>query len=219
MPSVFAAGAKLEQLASGFSNASGLTTAPNGTLFFTDAAMHRVYRWNSATRQAEILTDKLQSPMAVGFISPNSLLAIDYSRTVYSVDPLTGATSKIAPAHTPSDGTSLLLPVGLHNSLETLRRQMERRGIVYAPRSNMAIVANVVDEPRDFFYAPDTTTAVMAGGNWQPMLQASQCGSRSSGHGTLRRQRGGRRRLPRYATPRSALSKSRSLLHAAAPAS
>jgi hypothetical protein len=35
-------------------------------------------------------------------------------------------------------------------------------------------VADVTDEPRDFFYAPGTKTAVMAGGTWQPMLQASQ---------------------------------------------
>jgi hypothetical protein len=37
----------------------------------------------------------------------------------------------------------------------------------------MAIVANVKDEPRSFFYAPGSTNAIMAGGNWQPMLQAS----------------------------------------------
>jgi hypothetical protein len=174
LPPVFATDAKLEQLATGFSNVSGLATSPEGTLFFTDAAMHGVYRWNASARKAEILTDRIPSPMAVGFVSPNSLLAIDYSRAVYSIDPVTGRTTKIDPVRTPRDGTSLLLPVGLHNTIETLRRQMERRGIVYAPRSNMAIVADVVDEPRDFFYAPGTTTAVMAGGNWQPMLQASQ---------------------------------------------
>jgi len=32
----------------------------------------------------------------------------------------------------------------------------------------------VTNEPRSFYYAPDGTTAIMAGGNWQPMLQASQ---------------------------------------------
>jgi hypothetical protein len=51
---------------------------------------------------------------------------------------------------------------------------MERRGVVYAGRSNMAIMARVTNEPRSFYYAPDGTTAIMAGGNWQPMLQASQ---------------------------------------------
>ena len=67
-----------------------------------------------------------------------------------------------------------MLPVGFHNSMETLKMQMERRGVVYAGRSNMAILAVVKDEPRSFYYAPGTTTAIMAGGNWQPMLQTSQ---------------------------------------------
>ena len=67
-----------------------------------------------------------------------------------------------------------MLPVGFHNSMETLVRQMERRGVIYARPSNMAIVAVVKDEARGFFYAPGTTDAIMAGGNWQPMLQASQ---------------------------------------------
>jgi hypothetical protein len=46
--------------------------------------------------------------------------------------------------------------------------------VVYAGRSNMAISARVTNEPRSFYYAPNSKTAVMAGGNWQPMLQASQ---------------------------------------------
>ena len=66
------------------------------------------------------------------------------------------------------------MPVGFHNSMETLKMQMERRGVVYAGRSNMAIMARVTDEPRSFYYSPNSATAIMAGGNWQPMLQASQ---------------------------------------------
>jgi hypothetical protein len=114
------------------------------------------------------------SPQAVGFVAPHTLLAIDLSKAVHSVDPQTGAVARLSPARTPQDGTDLLLPVGFHNSMDTLVHQMERRGVVYAPRSNMAIVADVTDEPRDFFYAPGTKIAVMAGGTWQPMLQASQ---------------------------------------------
>ncbi len=171
---VFGAGAKLEQLATGFSNASGLTTDAGGHLFFTDAAMHSIYRWNEATKHAELLTDKVQTPMAVAFVAPNSLLAIDYSKAVFNVDPQTGAVEKLSPAPGPQEGSSLLLPVGFHNSMDTLMRQMKRLGVVYAGRSNMAIVANVTDEHRDYFYAPGTQTAIMAGGTWQPMLQASQ---------------------------------------------
>ena len=174
LPATFAPGAHLEQLASGFGNASGLVTDDQDRLFFTDAAMHKIYRWNAETRQAELLTDQVTSPQAVGFVAPHALLAVDLSKTIYSVDPQTGVVAKLSPAQTPQSGTDLLLPVGFHNSMDTLVRQMERRGVVYAPRSNMAIVADVTDEPREFFYAPGTKTAVMAGGTWQPMLQASQ---------------------------------------------
>jgi hypothetical protein len=174
LPAAFAPEAHLEQLASGFSNASGLATDDQGHLFFTDAAMHKIYRWNAETRQAELLTDRVASPQAVGFVAPHTLLAVDLSKAVYSLDSQTVAVARLSPAQTPQDGTTLLLPVGFHNSMDTLVRQMERRGVVYAPRSDMAIVADVTDEPRDFFYAPGTKTAVMAGGTWQPMLQASQ---------------------------------------------
>jgi len=44
---VFAAATKLEQVATGFSNIAGLTTDAGGHLFFTDAAMHRIWRWNA----------------------------------------------------------------------------------------------------------------------------------------------------------------------------
>ena len=174
LPAAFAAGAHLEQLASGFSNASGLTTDDTGHLFFTDAAMHKIYRWNAATRQAEQLTDQVAAPQAVAFVAPNTLLAVDLSKAVYSVDTESGAAAKLAPTATAQDGTSLLLPVGFHNSMDTLVKQMDRRGVVYARGSNMAITASVTDEHRDFFYAPGTKTAIMAGGTWQPMLQASQ---------------------------------------------
>jgi hypothetical protein len=173
-PSAFASGARVEQLASGFSNASGLATDEQGHLFFTDAAMHRIYRWNAETRLAELLTNQVTSPQAVGFVARHTLLAIDLGKAVYSVDPQTGSVARLSPVQTSQAGTDLLLPVGFHNSMDTLVRQMDRRGVVYAPRSNMAIVANVIDEPRDIFYAPGTKTAVMAGGTWQPMLQASQ---------------------------------------------
>ena len=52
--------------------------------------------------------------------------------------------------------------------------QMEHRGVIYAPRSNMAIVAVVTNQARSYFYAPGATNAITAGGNWMPMLQASQ---------------------------------------------
>ncbi len=171
---VFAAGAKLEQVASGFSNIAGLTTDGGGRLFFTDAAMHRIYKWNADEKKAELLTDKVQTPMAAGFAGDGSLLVQDYSRSVFSVDTKSGEAKKIDGVSAPVSGTKLMLPVGFHNSMETLKMQMERRGVVYAGRSNMAIMARVTNEPRSFYYAPNSTIAIMAGGYWQPMLQTSQ---------------------------------------------
>ena len=171
---VFAAGAKLQQVANGFSNIAGLTSDESGQLFFTDAAMHRIYKWNADAKKADLLTDKVQMPMAMGYAGNGSLLVQDYGRAVFSVDSKTGETKKIDGVSTPVSGTSLMLPVGFHNSMETLKMQMERRGVVYAGRSNMAISARVTNEPRNFYYAPGCTNGVMAGGNWQPMLQTSQ---------------------------------------------
>ena len=171
---VFEAGGKLNQLATGFSNASGLTADDAGHLFFTDSVMHHIYRWNSAASKAELLTDQVPAPMAVGFVQPHTLLAVDGAKAVFAVDSESGTASKIPAVATPLANTTLLLPVGFHNSMDTLVRQMDRHGVVYAPRSNMAIVASVTDEHRDFFYAPGTNTAIMAGGTWQPMLQGSQ---------------------------------------------
>ena len=54
--------AKLEKLASGFSNASGLTTDDAGHLFFTDAAMRKIYRWNEADKKAEQIAKPKASP-------------------------------------------------------------------------------------------------------------------------------------------------------------
>lgn len=171
---VFAPGAKLEQLANGFSNADGLTFDDAGNLYFTDAAMHRVYRWNAEANKAELLTDKVNNPMAAAFAGNGTLLVLDYSRSVYAVDTGTGATTKIDPASAPAKGTNIVLPVGLHNGMETLRMQLEHRGVVYAPRSNMAITGVVTNQPRSWFYAPGTENAIMAGGDWLPLLQASQ---------------------------------------------
>jgi hypothetical protein len=172
--SIFFRGATLRRLAGGFSNIAGLTTDDSGNLYFTDAAMHLVYRWNAESNHAEVLTDKINTPMAAGFAGSGSLLVQDYSRSVFNVDIKTGEARKIETTSEPVAGTSLMLPVGFHNSMQTLMSQMELRGVVYARPSNMAITARVMNEPRGFYFAGDTTNAIMAGGNWQPMLQASQ---------------------------------------------
>lgn len=174
IPRVFASGASLESLATGFSNASGLTSDDDGHVFFTDAVNHRIYRWNEATKKADVLAEIPGQPMSVGFVAPSTLLAIANERAVYRVDvnapgqaDVVPETSELAP------GTVLLLPVGLHNQLWVMRDMLEHRGYVFRPGSNTAIVSAVADEHRGYFYAPGSRTAIMAGGTWRPNLQSS----------------------------------------------
>jgi Pectate lyase superfamily protein/SMP-30/Gluconolactonase/LRE-like region len=183
LPSVFAKDAKLERLATNFSNASGLTASGAGEVFFSDAANRKIYRWNAAAKKAELLAEIPGQPQVLGFVPPSSLLAIANERAVYHL--------KVKPAG-PDDSTDpiqvetvnetvellaesfLLLPVGLHNQLFVMKDMMERRGNVYRRGSNTAIVSAVTNEHRGYFYAPGTKTAIMAGGTWRPNLQSSQ---------------------------------------------
>lgn len=175
---IFAEGAKLEKLATGFTNASGLTADEAGKLFFTDAAMHKIYRWNAAAKQTEVIGQIPGRPMVAGLVPPSSLLVVGYEKAVYSLDtdkdegPLeVPETEQLVP------GTKLLLPVGLHNELAVLTDLVEHRGYVYRHGSNTAIISVVPNEHRGYFYAPGTKTAIMAGGTWRPMVQSSQMAS------------------------------------------
>lgn len=172
---IFAQGAKLEQLASGFSNASGLTANDVGTVFFTDAVKGKIYRWNDSANKTEVLAEISGQPQVLGFVPPASLLAIANERAVYHLDSnAPGAAQLVSETAEALPETVLLLPVGLHNQLSVMQDMLERRGYVYRPRSNTAIVSMVSNEHRGYFYAPDSRTAIMAGGTWRPNLQSSQ---------------------------------------------
>jgi len=172
----FVKDAKLTHLATGFSNVSGLISDENGHLYFTDAAMHKVYRWNEDEMKAEVIAEIPASPMALGFASPHSLLIMGYEKAVYSLD-LSQANAVALPvAETASlaPQTTLLLPVGLHNELWNLEWLVEHHGYIFRPGSNTAILSTVADEHRGYFYAPGTTTAMIGGGTWRADVQASQ---------------------------------------------
>jgi len=167
--------ARLQQLASGFSNASGLTVDDGGNAFFTDAIRGKIFRWDGARRTAEVLAEIKGQPQVLGFVAPATLLAIANERAVYRLSStMPGAAEPVAETAETLPQTTLLLPVGLHNSLSVMQDLMEHRGYVYRPRSNTAIVSVVPDEHRGYYYAPGTQTAVMAGGTWRPNLQSSQ---------------------------------------------
>ena len=174
--------AKLQTLASGFSNASGLTVDDAGTAFFTDAVKGKIYRWDNAKRAAEVLAEIKGQPQVLGFVAPDHLLAFANERAVYRLSSVTpGSAEPVAETAEPLPQTTLLLPVGLHNQLSVMQDMMERRGYVYRPRSNTAIVSLVPNEHRGYYYAPGTRTAVMAGGTWRPNLQSSQLAAFSPG--------------------------------------
>ncbi|HEY9139013.1 MAG TPA: glycosyl hydrolase family 28-related protein, partial [Terriglobus sp.] len=171
LPSVFAG--PLQTLVKGaFSNIAGMTTDEHGTVYFTDAAMHSIYRWDEAAKKAVLLTEAVDTPMAMGYAVNGNLLVVDYGKAVYNVS-TTGDVQKLK-TDGPRQNTTLMLPVGFHNDMGSVQRMVSREGVVYAPRSNMAITARTSNEPRDFFYAPGTDVAVMAGGSWKGVLQAAQ---------------------------------------------
>ena len=192
LASAFTAGGRLEKLAGGFSNATGLTSSPIGEVYFTDAANHRVYRWNANAKQAEVMSQEIDSPQSATFVAPSTLLVIDNAKRVFALAADgSGHPAGIAP-QPGADNTTLLLPVGLHDDLATLERLVAGTGYFYAPRSNMARTGFNEREPRTLYFAPGTSVAMegagtpgqalvtgprgaaSAIGTWKPDLQAMQ---------------------------------------------
>jgi hypothetical protein len=180
---VFEKNAKLEKLASGFSNASGMTTDNAGHLFFTDAAKRKVYRWNEIDKKAEQIAEIQDQPMVTGFAQPSTLLIVAHEKAVYSLKlGENGATPQpVTETVEMLPGTVLLLPVGLHNMLSVMKDLLEHRDYVYRQGSNTAVISVVENAHRGYFYAPGTNTAIMAGGTWRPILQSSNLAAFSPG--------------------------------------
>ncbi|MGA3028780.1 MAG: glycosyl hydrolase family 28-related protein [Bryobacteraceae bacterium] len=174
LPPAFAPNARLERAATGFSNAAGLTADDAGVIYFSDAALHTIYRYNEARHVAEVLARVEGSPMVLGFVAPSTLLVVNYEKSVSRVETDTGAVSPVSEAASPSPGTVLLLPVGLHNELINLQWMLQHRGYVYRAGSNTARRSALLAEHRGYFYAPGSNVAIMAGGTWRPLLQSSQ---------------------------------------------
>lgn len=174
LPAAFAPMAKLTQMASGFSNASGLTADAAGTVYFSDAARHVIYKLDPEQKKAEVLAKTEQSPMVLAFVAPSTLLVINNEKSVSSVDVRTGTLTNIDETAEAKRGTTLLLPVGLHNELMQLEWLLGHVGYTYRRGSNTAIRSGLEPQERGFYYAPDANTAVMAGGTWRPLLQSAQ---------------------------------------------
>jgi hypothetical protein len=174
LPSAFAPGATLERVATGFSNAAGLTADAAGAVYFSDAANHTVNRYDPEHRKSEVLAHTDQSPMVLAYVAPSTLLAINNEKSVSAIQTSTGAISQVVDDDSPKPGTILLLPVGLHNEFVQLTWLLEHKGYSYRIGSNTAIRSALLPQPRAYYYAPGTNIAIMAGGTWRPLLQSSQ---------------------------------------------
>lgn len=187
VPSVFANGAKLMRVANGYSNASGLTEGQSGEIYFTDAAMHSIYKY--ADGRAKLLAKTDAMPQVVGFAAPSFLLAVNWERTISSINVSTGAVTAVTPTDTRAPGTVLLLPVGLHNEEIQLEWLLQGVGYKYRIGSNTAIRSDLVPEPRHLYYAPDTNIAIMTGDTpktyaawvWRPLPESCQFAPFSTG--------------------------------------
>lgn len=180
LPAVFETHAKLEKLVGGFSNATGLTSNQEGTVFFTDSVNHRVYRWDEVAKQAVVLNQDIDAPQSATFVAPATLLIIDNAKRVFAVPSDGRAPATMLSPQPQADDAMLLLPVGLHDDVETLERLVAGTGYTYAPRSNMARTGFDDREPRTFYYAPGTKVAIEGAGAPVPVTVPGPRGATSS---------------------------------------
>jgi hypothetical protein len=181
LPSAFARNAELRRVATGFRNASGLTTGESGAIYFTDSAMHSVYKYLNGEAKLVAKTDGM--PQVLGFASPSSLLAVNWEPSISSINPLTGEVKAVSPSDKRAPGTVLLLAVGLHNEEIQLNRLIEGVDYNYRIGSNTAVRSGLLPERRFFYYAPDTKIAIEAGDThqgrhaawvWRPLPESCQ---------------------------------------------
>jgi hypothetical protein len=182
LPAVFARGARLETLATNFSNATSLTADDKGRIYFADAVSGRIYRWNDAGKKAELLAtiSGANQPQVMGFVKPSSLLVAAFAPgarqvgAIGTVNIISGELRQLTAVAEPRPGTALLLPVGLHNRMDIMQDYMQHRGYRYRAGSNTSIISVITNEDRGFYYAPDSNVALMAGGTGRPIMQSSQ---------------------------------------------
>ncbi len=187
VPAIFEKGTKLEKLATGYTNATGLTTDKDGHLFFSDSPQYAIYRWNEANKEAAQLAQTPDYVMDMAFVDPSILLMIGRGNNsgcpVYSLDlAQNGATLQnvTGVADTLPD-TKLIIPLGIHNMMSVLDDLMENRNYVYSGGSNTAVATIVENAPRLYYYAPGTKVAIKAGGTWRPLPQSSNMAPFSPG--------------------------------------
>jgi sugar lactone lactonase YvrE len=182
LPAAFAKDAKLETLATGYSNATSLTADDAGRVYFADAVNGRILRWNEADKKADVLAtiSGANQPQVMGFVKPSTLLVAAFAPgarqvgAIGTVDINSGQLQQLSAIAEPKPGTALLLPVGLHNRMDIMQEYMQHRGYQYRPNSNTAIISAIENEYRGYYYVPNSNVALMAGGTGRPIMQSSQ---------------------------------------------
>lgn len=180
---LFEKGAKLEKLATGYRNATGLTTDREGHLYYSDDSNRRVYRWNEDDKEAVQIAETPDQAMVMAYVEPSTLLMVGRGSSVYSLNlAQEGATPQNVdgvPETLPD--TKLLIPLGIHNMMSVLDDLMEHRDYIYRMGSNTAVISVIENAPRAYYYAPGTKTAIKTGGTWRPLVQSSNLGAFSAG--------------------------------------
>jgi hypothetical protein len=167
LPKAFAPATRLERVATGFSNADGLTADGEGTVYFTDAAQNTVYVLDPAEGNAKTVGIVPQSPMAVAWVAPGTLVSLNRDTTASEIATGSGSGGGKVTALESTSGalrpeTTRLLPVGLHSSLDKLTLLLEHQGYQYRPGSNTALRSGLIDEPEAYFYTTDGKAALPA---------------------------------------------------------
>jgi sugar lactone lactonase YvrE len=176
---LFEKNAKLEKLATGYANATSLTSDPDGHILFSDDSNSRVYWWKEAEKQAVQIAETPDQAQVLAFVEPSILLIIGRGSTsgcpVYSLDlSQNGAAPQVVNGVPDAEpGTKLMIPLGIHNMMSVLDDLMENRNYVYSGGSNTAVATIVENAPRLYYYAPGTKAAIKAGGTWRPLPQSS----------------------------------------------
>jgi len=84
------------------------------TSSFTDAAQHKIYRWNETSKQAEVIAEIPGHPVVIGFVPTSTLLARRYEKAVYSLNVAAlDTTQQITEVTNLASDTKFLLPVGV----------------------------------------------------------------------------------------------------------
>ncbi len=146
---VIANGARIEKLATGFSNIAGAAVDSKGDVYFADAREDRIYRWSQQKRRVELVRNISQHPVQLAFDKEGNLLVIAYD----------------------GDGTVLAFRPDVDNSeIVSLRPQpaAQRQGMVAVLPVNRwmgdgEFVRDSTMQKPFHYISPDGTTFIPAG--------------------------------------------------------